>query len=365
MKEKHMKKEKNFYIKASQTERPASKSSIYVDGIAEDDFRDYVDIELSHWLPNKTEDRYKAGTSTEICFKFLEANENHPYDLVINNHLDIDGLLSVFVLCHPKIALYYKDVLCNASKTGDFWAWSAGKSLKLFQNLTQMYKKLEEQKTDLQIAYGICFDLILQILESREDKTDAQAILESQYFLIEQGKIQRQELCPILVTYFVPQNLSKGRVQEFLQVPRFNEPLSERLAFWPQVRNRLDGEKIQLVAIESEKGIHYDLWYPGHVWADTHGLWKPTGLIPPKKTEDNHLMTCPRLSRIIQELNEIETGPCSWTLFSGMGLFDKKNPRRFPIVASTLGKGNETKESHLSVDTVNHVFTKELKKWNF
>jgi hypothetical protein len=361
MKEKHMKKEKHFYIRGSQTERPASRVSAYVDGTAGDNYRVGIDVELSHWLPNKTEDHYKAGTSTEICFRFLKANKTHPYDLVINNHLDIDGLLSVFVLCHPKIAFLYKDALCDAAKTGDFWAWSTGKALKLFQELTLLYQKLENQKTDLQIAYGICFDLVLKILESTEDKTDVQSLLKSQYFLIEQGKIKRQELCPIFVTYFVPQNLSKGRLQEFLQVPKFNEPLSERLAFWPQVRNCLDAEKIQLVAIESEQGIHYDLWYPGYVWADTHGLWKPAGLIPPKKTEDNHLMMCPRLSKIMLELNEIETGPCSWKLFSGMGLFDKKNPRKFPIVASTLGKENELKESHLSVDTVNQVFTKELK----
>jgi len=355
-----MKKEKNFYIKNSKAERPASRSSLYVDGTAGDDFRESIDVELSHWLPNRTEDRYKAGTSTEICFKFLEANETLPYDLVINNHLDMDGLLSVFVLCYPTVALHYKDALCKASKTGDFWGWSTGKALKLFQELTLLYRNLEKQKIDLQIAYERCFERVLKILEGGEDLTDVESILEYQSSLIEKGKIQRQELCPRIVTYFVPKAFTKGKLQEFLEIPRFNEPLSERLAFWPQVRNRLDEEKIQLVAIESEKGIHYDLWYPGYVWADTSGLWRPTGLIPPERTEDRHLIECPRLTGVIRELNDIETGPCIWNLFSGMGLFDKENPRRFPIVASTLGKEHEIKESHLSLDTVNRSFQKEF-----
>jgi len=30
----------------------------------------------------------------------------------------------------------------------------------------------------------------------------------------------------------------------------------------------MDEEKIQLVAIETDNGVHYDLWYPGYVWAD-------------------------------------------------------------------------------------------------
>jgi len=94
------------------------------------------------------------------------------------------------------------------------------------------------------------------------------------------------------------------------------------------------------------------------VWADTKGLWRPSGLIPPKKTEDNHLIDCPSLSKALQKLNAMETGSCHWKLFSGIGLFDKKNPRKFPVVASTLGWKNETKESHLPLETVAFAFQK-------
>lgn len=346
-----MTQEKRFYIEGSKREKPPSLFSIYVDGTAGKDFREDIDVELSHWIPNRTKDRYKAGTSTEICFKFLSANPRHSYDLVINNHLDMDGLLSVFVLVYPTIALQHRDVLCHAAKAGDFWAWSIGKALKIFQELTLLYQDLGRQKIDLQKRYEVCFERLLQILEGSNEQTAAQSILECQAALIEQGKIQRYEFTPQFVAYFVPKELSQGRVEEFLRVPKFNELLSERLAFWPQVRNRWDEEKIQLVAIETNNGIHYDLWYPGYVWADTKGLWRPLGLLLPKNAGGFQKIKWPALSKLIQELNRLETGSCEWKLFPGISFSGEDNPREFPIVATTLSS-SPNHLSRLPVDTV-------------
>lgn len=356
MKEITMTQEKQFYIEGSAATRPDSSCSIYVDGTAGDYFREGIDVELSHWIPNRTEDRYKAGTSTEICFKFLESNTHHPYDLVINNHLDLDGILSVFVLAYPTVALHHRDVLCHAAKAGDFWAWSTGKALKIFQELTCMYQDLGRQKVDLQQRYETCFESILQILEGSDEQTDVQLLLEDQVALVEQGKIQHYPLGSWFVTYHVPKELSQGRIEEFLSVPKFNEPLSERLAFWPQVRNRWDEEKIQLVAIETENGVHYDLWYPGYVWADTEGLWRPPGLMLPENAGGFQAIHWPELSKVIQELNRIETGPCEWQHFPGLRFAGQENARGFPIVAATLDKNNKKKESHLPLSTVTRCF---------
>jgi len=78
---------------------------------------------------------------------------------------------------------------------------------------------------------------------------------EDQAALIEQGQIQRHPLGNWFVAYYVPKALSKGRIEDFLRVPKFNEPLSDRLAFWPQVRNRWDEEKNSAVAIETDNGF--------------------------------------------------------------------------------------------------------------
>lgn len=351
-----MNPEKRFYAKGSKSKSPESRCTIYVDGTAGEDFREGLDIELSHWVPNRTEKQYKAGTSTEICFKYLEGNETPSYDLVTNNHLDVDGILSAFVLCYPKIALAHRDILIGASKTGDFWAWSEGRSLTLFQELTLLYRRFDASSVDLQKAYELCFDFILKLLTSPEATSPAQEILERQFSLIERAVIKRYEISSRLTAYFIPQALSKGKVNEFLQIPRFNDPLSESFPFWPQVRNRLDEEKMHLVAVETENGIHYDLWYPGYIWADTQGLWRPPGLILPDSMEAPLQIQWPALSQVIQRLNEIETGDCSWQLFPEINLFRQKNPRKFPVVATTVNQNNGAKESGLSLEAVTDVF---------
>ena len=346
---------KPFYIVGSKNIRPDSKSTIYVDGTASGGFREGIDHELSHWIPNRTEDRYKAGSSTEICYNFLTINKSHPYDLVINNHLDIDGLLSVFVLAYPDIALAHRDVICAAAKTGDFWAWAEGKGLNLFQELTHLFMFLNEGKTDLQLSYERCFELVLKILERDEIKSVAESILDNQFQLVESGGIKRDVLCDRLVSYFVPLSLSQGRVEEYLNVAKPNEPISDRLAFWPQVRNRLDEQRIHLVGIETEQGVHYDLWLPGYLWADTKGLWRPEGFMLPDNLWGAYLMNWPALTKAIDQINDIETGSCTWTVFPSLYLFDQTNPRGFPILMSTIGKEKGRGMSHLSIDKVNHV----------
>ena len=100
-----------FYLEAPLTLRPLSDHTAYVDGTAGENFRPTLDIELSHWIPNQTPKQYRSTTSTAICFKFLHDPQHSPYDLVVNNHLDIDGLLSVFVLSYPSISLLNEDIL--------------------------------------------------------------------------------------------------------------------------------------------------------------------------------------------------------------------------------------------------------------
>jgi hypothetical protein len=138
-------------------------------------------------------------------------------------------------------------------------------------------------------------------------------------------------------------------------MPCFNEPISTRLAFWPQVRNRLDGEKIQLVAIETERGTHYDLWYPGYVWADTKGLWRPPGLSLPERAGEFQPLHWLELAKLIQELNLLETKDCEWQLFSGLCFLRQDNPRDLPVVATTLASAHHQLSS-LSLDKVMSLF---------
>jgi len=330
-----------FYIEGSQAQRPLSRGTLYVDGAADEKYRDGIDQELSHWLPNRTGDRFKAGTSTEICFRFLDSSNRASYDLVINNHLDMDGLLSVFVLTYPTLALQHRQVLCDAARAGDFWAWVEGRVLVLFQELALLFEDVRRAKLDKQEAYHKCFAQVLEILQGSATVSPAQDILAAQSALIAQGKIIREELGQRLVCYTVPQETVGDRAEAFLGVAAFNEPISERLAFWPQVRNRLDAEKIHLIAVEVSEGIYYDLWFPGYCWADTRGLWHPPGLVSPLRTEDLHILQWDTLTKAAVVLKAQEQGACQWELFPGLHLGNTVNARDFPIVLSTVGKTSQ------------------------
>jgi hypothetical protein len=144
----------NFYIIGSKTERPDSRKTIFTDGSPDDTFRINTDIELSHWIPNRTEAKYKADTSTEICMNFILEESPDEWDLAINNHLDVDGILSVFTLVHSDFSIKNRDVIIEAAEMGDFWAWGNTDSQKLFQGLTYFMNELRIDKVDIQDIYS-------------------------------------------------------------------------------------------------------------------------------------------------------------------------------------------------------------------
>jgi hypothetical protein len=85
-------------------------------------------LDLTHWQGNRTPARYKADTSTEIALNFVvspEAREKWANAVVVNNHYDTDGVLSVWTLLDPEAALARRDLLVAAAEAGDFDEWPA------------------------------------------------------------------------------------------------------------------------------------------------------------------------------------------------------------------------------------------------
>jgi len=81
-------------------------------------------IHFSHWRGNETPGSVKADTSTEIVLNLVAA-PNHDeltqgIDLVVNNHFDTDGVLSVWVMLNGERALPLRDKLIAAAEAGDF-----------------------------------------------------------------------------------------------------------------------------------------------------------------------------------------------------------------------------------------------------
>ncbi len=87
-----------FEIIGHDSPRPSAEHILFCDGTGGQIFRLATDLELSHWRPNCTPAEYRAGTSTEICYRFLDTPRPACWTVAVNNHVDVDGILSVYVL---------------------------------------------------------------------------------------------------------------------------------------------------------------------------------------------------------------------------------------------------------------------------
>jgi len=105
--------------------------TVFVDGTV-DGFRS-----LSHWPGNTTPGPFKRDLSTQICLAWASAPSGvqeellGAFDEVANNHYDTDGVLSVFTMVHPEIAVFYRDLLERTAATGDFAVWKGPDALAL------------------------------------------------------------------------------------------------------------------------------------------------------------------------------------------------------------------------------------------
>jgi hypothetical protein len=58
--------------------------------------------------------------------------------VAVNNHVDVDGILSVYVLVHGNHALAHRPAIIEAAEMGDFWGWGGVPAQRVFQGITHM-----------------------------------------------------------------------------------------------------------------------------------------------------------------------------------------------------------------------------------
>lgn len=91
-----------------------------------------VSLELTHWTDNETPNELYADTSTEMALKFAKLSSDYlPDALILNNHYDTDGVLSVWACLHPTQALEYATLLKQGAEAGDFGEWNSDEGVKL------------------------------------------------------------------------------------------------------------------------------------------------------------------------------------------------------------------------------------------
>jgi hypothetical protein len=211
-------------------------------------------LDLTHWQRNRTPRRYKADTSTEIALNFVnsaEAAEKWPEAVVVNNHFDTDGALSVWALLEPERALACRDLLVAAAEAGDFDEWPA---LERGLWLDAAIRALAADASSDAAAYENVLPRLPDLIRDLDDRRDLWGqewdALEAAVAALESGRLvaDRHDFVAIMI-----------------HQPGQPEAPGPLLA-----RRFLPGARRYLLAFE-RGGSRFDYRYerPHYAWADT------------------------------------------------------------------------------------------------
>lgn len=333
-----------LYIEGSRHPRPASQRTVYCDGSHGAHWRDGVDLELSHWVPNVTPAIYKDDTSTGVALRFIDAGAPGGYDLVVNDHVDTDGLLASLVLLHPAQALPHRRTLLQTAAMGDFGAWGEPAAQRLFQQLAIERVRLQALDVDLLDQALALHRQALAALGPSGPAADAPPdpglqALQRAVERIDSGQITRRLLADRLVHYQVPFELSPPGLDPDPDQPRLDRPLHAQAVLPPAARAKADAQRLQIVSMArgAERWTH-DLCWPHYAWADTVTLWRPPGMVP-TGAENDHRFDMPLLHDAAAELNRLEGAPGRWAVAESLGVFKALPGRHFPVVLSFMHEG--------------------------
>jgi hypothetical protein len=128
-------------------------------------------LDLTHWEGNRTPLAFKADTSTEIALKFVASEESARWAgaVVVNNHFDTDGVLSVWTLLEPEQAQASRSLLIAAAEAGDFDEWP-GDDRGLW--LDAAIRALARPASDDAEAYAIVLPQIPDLLAMLDRRPD-------------------------------------------------------------------------------------------------------------------------------------------------------------------------------------------------
>jgi hypothetical protein len=340
----------NFHLESEGAPAPSHPGvRIYVDG-TQHGIREDRDIELSHWNPSTTPEVYQADSSTEIALNFLALGTLPGDGLVINNHLDVDGILSAFVLLRPELALRHRERLVAVAETGDFWAWADAGSLGLYQALVEILEDGQAAGRDETAIHHDCFEALPDLL-ARDLSSHVPASLQATVQALDEGRLRRRVLHRRFAAFEIPRAHHQDDLAAALKVNDFNASLDDGSLLHFTARNRQDGCRVQLVSVEAARGWHHDLCYPGHMWALTVDRWRAPGFWEGETSNTWYYRYAP-LEEALARLQAQEGGGGRWQSADELTPFASVLGRAFPVVASFLGDDDLPAASTLAPDTV-------------
>jgi hypothetical protein len=208
-------------------------------------------IDLSHWSKNATPRHLKRDTSVEIALAFVRERELHrDVEVVANNHFDADGVIAVWCLLRPQIALDHESMITGAAETGDFDEWpSDERGLFLEAAIAKLSQGLDDDEAYRRVLPEL--DHLVPDISSREDLWgDAYGDLLRAGDSVSRGEISVER---------------RGRIAVFAHAAGVQElpgPWMSRL--------RPAGTDRTLIAFADDDGGHrYRYELPRYAWADT------------------------------------------------------------------------------------------------
>lgn len=339
-----------FFLESEGNPPPAnSPIRFYVDSTS-GSLREGLDIELSHWNPNITPERFQADSSTEIALNYLVFGVLPEEGLVVNNHLDVDGVLAAWVLLQPEVALRHRETLVGAAEIGDFWACAPEPSQALYQGLVEILNAGAAAGKESLLIHESCFAAIPGMLEAGAANLRLKQIPAARK-LVADGLVTRTLHHHRFASWCISRAAHGGDVARALHISAFNASLEDGSLVHPVLRNQLDGKRVQLVSVETEGGWHHDLHYPGYMWALTVDRWRAPGMWEGDSSNAWYFRYAP-LEEALARLNKLDEGQGTWQSAEELTPFASVLGRAFPVVASFMGDDDTPALSSLDPDTV-------------
>ena len=268
---------------------------------------------------------------------------------MVNNHVDVDGLLSVFSLVHSDLARAHRKLLVGAAEMGDFSACAPRKSQAVFQGLTWLMADADTEGVPPGDTYARAFQVLPRWLEEGVDDpriVPGLEALDRSIERIECNEVMVAEATDRLTLFYLPE-LRDEFLPSALKVPAFNALLDDSCYLWPQARNRFDSEQVHLVSIPQAGGFFHDLWYPGYMWAETPDRWRAPGFVHQEATNAYRL----ELAELTEAVGRIQGQETStrgrWVLAEKVSPFSSLPGRGFPVVLSFLDPDGKPATSDL------------------
>jgi hypothetical protein len=109
--------------------------NVIVDGSAQAD----TVLTLSHWPASPTPTVLQDDLSVQIAFHYLDRPDHHvTAEAISNNHLDQDGLGSMYALVDPEGATARREQVIDVARAGDFATFSMRDSARIAWTIAEL-----------------------------------------------------------------------------------------------------------------------------------------------------------------------------------------------------------------------------------